>query len=366
MILSLLLHRYEGRKYFSQIRRHDKKYVFLSENQGLTCEIVKIFSGSTGNALILDPQRSCFTLAESGLFKYCSEKGVRSSARAMDNRITITDLLKAKQERRPVVAVSCYDYTTARLVSQAPVDIILVGDSAAQLMLGFNSTLPATMDFMVAITAAVRRGAPDVYLVADMPFLSYQISIAEAIRNAGRFLTEAGVQMVKIEATAAHVPTVKAVTDAGIAVMAHIGIRPQRISTIGRLRAEATTADMAIELIELARQMIEAGSGALLIEGTAAEVAQIIAERSDVPVISCGSGSGCDGQILIAPDILGLSQGRLPKFTRAYDELGVRAIEAVRAYADDVRARRFPDAEHSYHMKDCELSRLKELLRPAP
>jgi 3-methyl-2-oxobutanoate hydroxymethyltransferase len=261
------------------------------------------------------------------------------------------------------VAVSCYDYTTAQIVAQGQVEIILVGDSAAQLMLGFDSTLPATMDFMVAITAAVRRGAPNVYLIADMPFLSYQVSIAEAVRNAGRFLTEAGAQMVKIEATAAHLSTIKAVTDAGIAVMAHIGIRPQRISTMGRFRAEATTAEMAIDLIKLARQMVEAGSGALLIEGTAAEVAQIIAEQSEVPVISCGSGSGCDGQILIAPDILGLSQGHLPKFTKPYEQLGTRAVEAIRAYAQEVRARQFPDAEHSYHMKDGELQRLKELLQ---
>ena len=263
-----------------------------------------------------------------------------------------------------MAAVSCYDYTTARIVSQAPVEIILVGDSAAQLMLGFDSTLPATMDFMVTITAAVRRGAPNVYLVADMPFLSYHVSVSEAVRNAGRFLTEAGAQMVKIEATVAQLDTIRTVADAGIAVMAHIGIRPQRISTMGRFRAEATTAEMAVELIDLARQMIQAGAGALLIEGTAAEVAQIITEQSEVPVISCGSGAGCDGQILIAPDILGLSGGRLPKFTKAYEQLGIRAVEAMRAYAEEVKASRFPDAEHSYHMKDGELQRLKEMLQP--
>ncbi|MBN1505331.1 MAG: 3-methyl-2-oxobutanoate hydroxymethyltransferase [Sedimentisphaerales bacterium] len=281
----------------------------------------------------------------------------------MENRITITDLWQAKQERRRIVAVSCYDYTTAHVVSQAPVEIVLVGDSAAQLMLGFDSTLPATMHFMVTITAAVRRGAPNVYLIADMPFLSYHTGAADAVRNAGRFLTEGGAQMVKIEVTGAHVDTVRAVTDAGIAVMAHIGIRPQRISATGRFRAEATTAEMAIELVDLARRMIQAGAGALLIEGTAAEVAQIISEQSQVPVISCGSGPGCDGQILIAPDILGLSQGRLPKFTKAYDQLGSRAVEAIQAYAREVKTGRFPDFEHSYHMKDGELQRLKDMLQ---
>jgi len=145
----------------------------------------------------------------------------------MDSKITISDLLEAKRQNRRIVAVSCYDYNTAKLISQTSVQMILVGDSAAQAMLGFDSTLPATMDFMVAITAAVRRGAPNVYLVADMPFLSYQLSKAEAVKNAGRFVVEAGAQMIKIEAGGAYLDTIKAVSDAGMAVMAHIGIRPQ-------------------------------------------------------------------------------------------------------------------------------------------
>ncbi len=280
----------------------------------------------------------------------------------MNGRITISDLLEAKRDGRTIAAVSCYDYTTARQVSQAGADMIIVGDSAAQLVFGFDSTLPATMEIMVALTAAVRRGAPNVYLVADMPFLSYQIGIDEAIRNAGRFLVEAGAQMVKIEATGAHLDTIRAVSDAGIAVMAHIGIRPQRISAVGRLRAEATTAEVAMQLIDLAGQMGDAGAGALLIEGAAAEVAQVITKRTDLPVISCGSGPACDGQVLVAPDILGLTEGKLPRFSKAYGDLGPRSVESFRAYADDVKARRFPDDEHSYHMKPGELQRLTELL----
>jgi 3-methyl-2-oxobutanoate hydroxymethyltransferase len=281
----------------------------------------------------------------------------------MNARITIEDLLAAKQQRRPIAAVSCYDYTTARLVSQTPVEMILVGDSAAQMVLGFDSTLPVTMDFMVAITAAVRRAAPNAYLVADMPFLSYHLSLGQAISNAGRFLTEAGVQMVKIEATAAYVDTVKAVSDAGIPVMAHIGILPQRIAQMGRFHAEATTAQTAAPLIDLAERMIAAGASALLIEGTAAEVSQIITARSEVPVISCGSGPGCDGQILVAPDILGLSSGHPPKFAKAFGDLGARCAEAFQRYAEEVKAGRFPDAEHSYHMKTGESQRLEEMLR---
>jgi 3-methyl-2-oxobutanoate hydroxymethyltransferase len=231
------------------------------------------------------------------------------------------------------------------------------------MVLGFDSTLPATMDFMVAITAAVRRAAPNTYLVADMPFLSYHTCLADAIRNAGRFLTEAGAQMVKIEAIEAFVDTVRAVGDAGIPVMAHIGILPQRAATVGRFRAEATTAEPAFALVKLAERMVDVGASALLIEGTAAEVAQVITERSDVPVISCGSGSGCDGQILIAPDILGLSSGHLPKFAKAFADLGARSVEAFRKYAEAIKAGRFPDAEHSYHMKSGEFERLQGLLR---
>jgi 3-methyl-2-oxobutanoate hydroxymethyltransferase len=281
----------------------------------------------------------------------------------MNTKITIADLVTAKRQGNKIVAVSCYDYTTAKLVSQTDVQMILVGDSAAQFMLGFDSTLPATMDFMVAITAAVRRGAPNVYLVADMPFLSYQLGKTEAIRNAGRFVIEAGAQMVKIEAGGADLDVIKSVSNAGIAVMAHIGIRPQSISKIGRFKAEATTAEMAAELISLAEQMINNGAGTLLLEGLAAEVAEIITKRCEAPVIGCGSGPGCDGQILIAPDILGLTQGPGPKFAKSYGKLADDTTAAFSAYCKEVQGGQFPDDAHSYHMKGGELERLQELLK---
>jgi len=281
----------------------------------------------------------------------------------MEKKVTIADLLAAKRQSRKITAVSCYDYTTAKLVSQTAVQMILVGDSAAQAVLGFDSTLPATMDFMVAITAAVRRGAPNVYLVADMPFLSYQLGISEAVKNAGRFVVEAGAQMIKIEVNSAYLDVIKAVSDANMAVMAHIGIRPQCISKLGKLKAEGTTAEMAAELVSLAEQMINAGAGALLIEGAAEEVAEIITKRSEVPVISCGAGPGCDGQILIAPDILGLGQGPGPKFAKSYGNAAEATIEAFKRYAKEVESGEFPDDEHSYHMKKGELERLKELLK---
>ena len=281
----------------------------------------------------------------------------------MNNRITISELITAKRENRKIAAISCHDYTTAKLISQTGVQMILVGDSAAQAMLGFDTTLPATMDFMVTITAAVRRGAPNVFLVADMPFLSHQLGVIEAIKNAGRFVSQAGAQMVKIEATSPYLDVIKAVSDAGIAVMAHIGIRPQSINKFGRFKAEATTAEMAAELISLADQMVNSGASALLIEGTAAEVAEIITKRHEVPVISCGSGPNCDGQILIAPDILGLTQGPCPKFAKNYDNLAERTIKAFNAYVNEVENGRFPDNGHSYHMKSGEFDRLQKLLK---
>ncbi len=279
----------------------------------------------------------------------------------MEGKITIADLAKAKQQKRKITAISCYDYTTAKLVSQTNTQMILVGDSAAQIMLGHESTLPATMDFMVTITAAVKRGAPNKFLVADMPFLSYQVGIAQAIQNAGRFITEAGAQMVKIEAGSAYLDVIKAVSDAGIAVMAHIGIRPQNIGKVGRFKAEATTAEMALELINLADKMVYNGASALLIEGTAAEVAGIITDRVDVPVIGCGSGAGCDGQILVVTDILGLGDGAKPKFVKSYGKTAEEILRAFEGYDGEVKNGKFPDDEHSYHMKPGELERLKNM-----
>jgi 3-methyl-2-oxobutanoate hydroxymethyltransferase len=281
----------------------------------------------------------------------------------MDTKITISELFQAKRQDLKITAISCYDYNTAKLISQTGVQMILVGDSAAQAVLGFDTTLPATMNFMVTITAAVRRGAPNVFLVADMPFLSFQVGIKEAIKNAGRFISEAGAQMVKIEATSPYLDVIKAISDTGIAVMAHIGIRPQSISRIGRFKAEATTAEMAAELISLADQMVNNGANSLLIEGTAAEVAEIITKRYEVPVISCGSGPNCDGQILIAPDILGLTQGKYPKFAKSYANLAESTIKAFNAYTNEVVAGRFPDDKHSYHMKSGELEKLQKLLK---
>ena len=276
----------------------------------------------------------------------------------MDKKITISDLVEAKQQGRKFAAVSCYDYTTAGLVAAAPVEMILVGDSAAQVILGFDSTLSVTMDFMVAITSAVGKAAPNVLLVADMPFLSYQPSTETAIKNAGRFMAQAGVDMVKIEATAAQIETIKAVSDAGIPTMPHIGIRPQT----GKLKAQGGTSASAIELIYLADKMFQAGASMLLLEGTTREVAKIITERLPIPVVSCGSGPDCNGQILIIPDILGQTSGMMPKFSKSYADLGQATINAVKSYADEVASGKYPEDKHCYHIKSGQMEELQKIL----
>ncbi len=280
----------------------------------------------------------------------------------MDKKITISDLMAAKKAGRKIAAVSCYDYTTAKLVEAAGVEMILVGDSAAQVILGHDTTLPVTMDFMVTLTEAVRRAAPHVCVVADMPFLSYQTSVADAVLNAGRFFQESGVQIVKIEATAAHLDVIKAVSDAGMSVMAHIGIRPQSVTKLGRLKAEGTTAELALELVELAKKMVAAGAGSLLLEGTAREVSKIVTENSPVPVISCGSGPDCDGQILIISDILGLDTAYGPKFSKNFARLDEPIVQALKSYADEVRQVAYPGDEHCYHIKPGQMEKLQQML----
>lgn len=277
----------------------------------------------------------------------------------MNQRKTIADIQQLKAQGRRFAAVSCYDYTTAQLVASAGVEMILVGDSAAQVILGYDSTLPATMDFMVILTEAVRRAAPGVCLAADMPFLSYQTCIADAVRNAGRFVQQAGAQIVKMEIKRSQLDIIKAVVDADIPVMAHLGIRPQSVQ-MGRLKVKGAVAEEAYELVSLAHDAVGAGAAMLLLEGTTRETAAIITRQISVPVLSCGSGPDCDGQILIIHDILGLS-AQPPKFAKAYAKMAPAILSAVKKYASQVRAKKFPDDKHSYHIQAGQLEVLNKM-----
>ena len=269
----------------------------------------------------------------------------------MDEKITLDTLKQLKQQHQPISMLTCYDYATAVLLQEAQIDSILVGDSLSQVVLGYRTNLNATMDIMITLTAAVRRGAPKVYLIGDMPFLSYQVSQETAIINAGRFLTDAGCDCVKIEVNRCHLELVSRISAAGIPVMAHLGLRPQTIHQLGRFRAQGRTADQAWQLLNDVADMIEAGACAILLECVPASVTQVITQRSTVPVISCGSGPHADGQVLVIHDIMKLPGAVASRFAQSYADIGTQIRTAVSKYCDDVRHKRYPDDKHSYHMK---------------
>ena len=279
----------------------------------------------------------------------------------MREKTTIQTLLSYKQSGQGISMLTCYDYATATALEAAEIDTILVGDSLASVLLGYRSTIPADMDLMIALSLAVRKGAPSAYLIGDMPFLSYQPSIEHAMLNAGRFLKEAQCDAVKLEVTYYHEPIVKALSEAGISVMAHIGLRPQHIDKIGQYKCHGKTISQAREIIEDAKRMEAAGATSLLLEAVTTEVAQKVTERSTIPVISCGSGPTCDGQVLVIHDLLGLPGGRNAKFVKQYGQIGQQMTSCVKQYIKDVATKSFPAAEHCYHMEKADKAQLENL-----
>lgn len=258
--------------------------------------------------------------------------------------------------------LTCYDYATARLMEEAGVESLLVGDTYAEVCLGHATTLPATMDHMVIIAEAVRRGAPTAYLVGDMPYLSYQVSQQEAIRNAGRFMAEAHCDCVKVEVDRRLLGTVEALSTATIPVMAHLGLKPQSVQSIGGYKAQGTTADDAKRIVEDAQMMVKAGAVALLLEAVPSELARIITESVAVPVIGCVSGPFCDGQVVVLHDMLGYSAGHPPRSVKQFARLHDVLVGAFRSYADEVSTGAFPTLEQSLRMDVGELSALRERL----
>lgn len=279
---------------------------------------------------------------------------------AQQKKTTIATLYKMKRDGEKITMLSSTDATFATLQAQAGVDILLAGDSAATAVLGHSSTLPITMDWMIEMAAAIRRGTPNVYLIGDMPFMSYQASTAEAIRNAGRFMAQAGCDCVKIECDGRGLETVRAVSNAGIPVMAHLGLLPQSAASLGGYRTQGRTADAATKLIEDASIMAEAGAALLLLESVPPEPARIITAALDLPVIGCGAGPYVDGQVMIMHDVLGLTLGKKPTFAKIYAQLADSAKSAFAKYVEDVRQGSYPDQEHCYKMADGEAEKLKE------
>ncbi len=263
-------------------------------------------------------------------------------------RITVVDLKKKKEAKEPIVMITAYDYPSAQMVDEAGVDIILVGDSLGMVVLGYENTLPVTMEDMLSHTAAVVRGAQRALVVGDMPFMSYQISPEQALENAGRFIKEAGAHAVKLEGGEEVLDAIRKIVDAGIPVMGHIGLTPQSIHRIGGYRVQGKNEEQAVRLKRDAKLLEEAGCFSLVLEAVPAQLAKEITESLSIPTIGIGAGPYCDGQVLVYHDVLGIFQEFKPKFVKRYDNLRERVISAVKKYASEVRERTFPDEEHSY------------------
>lgn len=277
-------------------------------------------------------------------------------------KITTLNLQSKKQRGEPITMLTAYDYTGALLVDKAAVDVILIGDSLGMVVMGLDSTVPVTMDEMIHHCRAVARGAKYAHLVGDLPFMSYQADVIEAVRNAGRLLKEGNVDSVKLEGGKEMATTVRSIVDAGIPVMGHIGLTPQTISKLGGFKAQGRTASAARRLVDDALALEDAGCYALVLEAVPAPVAAAITSRLEIPTIGIGAGAGCDGQVLVFHDILGLYDRIQPRFVKKYADLQDTIIDAFESYRDDVIQRRFPADEHAFSMAAEELEAFRQSL----
>jgi 3-methyl-2-oxobutanoate hydroxymethyltransferase len=276
------------------------------------------------------------------------------SATPSGNRKKVTTAtLRAKKERgEPITVLTAYDYPTALAMDRAGVDAILVGDSLGMVVLGYETTLPVTMDDMLHHAKAVARGAKTAHLIGDMPFMSYQASTAEAVRNAGRFLQEAGMDAVKLEGGRQVAGSIEAIVGAGIPVMGHLGLTPQSVHQLGGFKAQGKTAEAARRLVEDAHLLEEAGCYALVLEAIPDRLAELISQRLSIPTIGIGAGPGTDGQVLVTHDLLGLFDRFTPKFVKQYANVHAEMARAFSEYLADVRSHRFPAPEHTVGMED--------------
>jgi 3-methyl-2-oxobutanoate hydroxymethyltransferase len=262
--------------------------------------------------------------------------------------LTVTDLLRKKAQGERIVVLTCYDALFARLLDECDVDLLLVGDSLNQVLAGAETTLSATLDQMIYHTKIVKRGARRAMVICDMPFLSYQASAEDAIRNCGRVLAETGCHAVKLEGGQPMAATVRALVDVGIPVMGHIGLTPQSVHALGGYRVQGRDDKTAERLKQDARALQDAGAFAVVLELVPAALATAITQSLTIPTIGIGAGPGCDGQVLVLHDMLGLNEGFQAKFVKRYAQLADTVRDAVRRYGDDVRAGRYPGSEHSF------------------
>jgi len=281
----------------------------------------------------------------------------------MKNTAVTFQEMKANGEK--ISMLTCYDYSTAKLMEAAGINAVLVGDSLGNTMLGYPDTLSVTMEDMLTYGRAVARGCHDTLVVLDMPFMSYQVSIEQALINAGRMMKEGRGGAVKLEGGASVCPQIKAMTEAGIPVMAHLGLTPQSINVFGGNKVQAKTEDAAKKLLEDAYAIQDAGAFSVVLECIPAPLAEFVTKALRIPTIGIGGGNGCDGQILVYQDMLGMFTDFVPKFVKQFGNIGEQMTQAFKDYDAEVKATTFPDEEHSFKMKDPEiLKRLAKELRP--
>jgi len=272
---------------------------------------------------------------------------------------TVQDIIKMKKDEKKISVITSYDYSLASLCDKAGIDILLVGDSAGMVMLGYENTIPVTMDQMCMFTEAVSRARQNSLLVADLPFMSYQASIEDAITNSGR-LIKAGADSVKLEGGTPMAETISAIVDVGIPVMGHIGLQPQTTMLSQGYKVQGKTKDTALKLIDDAKELEEAGVFSIALEMVSHEIAEIISETISVPTIGIGSGVGCNGQVLVVHDLLGMYDKLKPKFVRRYMNLSEDIVKALENYKNDIESGTFPAEENWFSMNDGELKKLRE------
>ncbi len=277
-------------------------------------------------------------------------------------KVTLPALMKKMADGVPITFITCYDYAMAHLVEQAGVDMVLVGDSLGMTMLGYDGTLPVTMDDMLRHTQAVRRGSPTSWLIGDMPYMSYQPSVESAIRNAGRFMAETGCDAVKLEGGAEMADRMAGIARAGIPVMGHLGLTPQSVSALGGFRVQGKDALRAKKIVDDARALEAAGAFSILLEMVPDRVCELITERASIPIISLGSGPYAHGQLLIFHDMFGLYPRFKPKMAKVYGNAGEVILNGLRQYVAEVTGRQFPEAENWFGMPDEQWDELKGLL----
>src|SRR5690242_17959568 len=276
--------------------------------------------------------------------------------------MTLPRLAEKKRLGEPIVMVTAYDFPSAEVAQQAGVDVVLVGDSGAMTVLGYPSTVPVSTDEMLMLAAAVRRGLKTPLLVGDLPFGSYEASDEQAIATAQRFVKEAGCDAVKLERGGTSVQRARAIVDSGIPVMGHVGLTPQTATALGGYRSQGRTADRAMQVVEDALALQEAGCFAIVFEAVPSELTEAVMPRIEVPVIGIGAGPATDGQVLVFHDLLGIYDGHAARFVKRYGSVREAMVKGVEAYAADVRDRQYPAPEHGYTMAPDEVARLKELL----